>query len=70
MVLLAWYKKASAVIINSGEKSNAMNDNIKFPPTVKYVVVFGLIFFTVREYGNDLVELTKPIYEWIGDKLG
>jgi hypothetical protein len=70
IVLLAYYNKAKSVIINSGERSASINKSEKFPPTVKYVVVFGLIFFTVREYGSDLLDVGKGIIDWIGGLIG
>jgi hypothetical protein len=69
-VLLIAYNRAKSVIINNGERSEPMSEAKKLPPTVKLVVIYGLIFFTVREYGHDFYDWLVNMFEWIGDKIG
>lgn len=69
-VLLISINRAKAVMINTGERHSSLDSSRKLPPTVKWVAVYGLVFFTLREYGNDLILFAKNIYEWAGGLIG
>ena len=65
-VMLIAYNRAKRPVINIGEGSAKEQ---KFPPFIKKVAIFGVVFFAVREWGDDIYEFSTAVIETIGDKI-
>ena len=62
-VFLIAYNRSKRTIINIGESSAK---DQKFPPFIKNMAIFGILFFAVREWGDDIYEATEPIRDYVG----
>lgn len=66
LVMMIAYNRAKRTVINIGEGSTKES---KFPVFIKQIAIFGILFFAVREWGNEIYEATEPLREFIGGKI-
>ncbi len=65
-VMLISYNRSKRTVINIGEGTTKQQ---KFPPFIKKMAIFGILFFTVREWGGELYEASTSAIEYIGGKI-
>lgn len=68
-IMMIAYNRSKQVVINTAEQPAGSK---KMPPFLKFVVgmsIFGIIFFAVREWGDDIYEASTSAVEYIGEKI-
>ena len=61
--------RSKQIVINNGSERAAQKN---MPPFLRFVAglsVLAIIFFAVREWGDDLYGLTEPLRDFIGEKI-
>ena len=69
MLLKIAVNRSKQIVINNGGEKEAQK---KMPPFLRFVAgmsVLAIIFFSVREWGDDLYGLTEPMRDFIGEKI-
>ncbi len=67
-MLAIMYQRAGRTMVNTGERQ-FKPDNMAFRFTAG-IAIFGIIFFSVREWGNDIWNLSQTAYSFVGGYFG